>query len=295
VLWVLLELNNIAFIYLFVLGGKTTSHMPINFFIVQTISSLSIITYIIINHKTAQELLRVEISYILLIGLLIKISLPPFHTWILKISKIASWSINIIFISWQKTIPILIIIKFQKIFFTFIRIIFLRIGTLLQFMFVKIKPLVISSSIVHIGWIIIPHNINKMFPFFYLTIYTLIILPMIIILRKINKWKLIKIQQKNNFILALNIFNLRRIPPLAGFILKWIVFMSLIQGKTNIVYLIILFAIATIRFFIYFQIIYNTLLKNWIDKKSKNNNLTYPKYSLFLRLTTITLPIFIIL
>jgi len=222
-----------------------------------------------------------------------KISLPPFHIWILKLAKTASWNINVIFITWQKIIPIFILIKIQNFIFFFISIIFLCVGTLLQFIFTKIKPLIISSSIVHMGWLIIPQSTYKIFPLFYLSIYTIIITPLVLIFKKSNKWKLIKTEQKNDFILAINIFNLGRIPPLTGFILKWIIFSLLIQQKTNIFYLIILFIIATVRFFIYFQIIYNNLLKISVIYKTKISLNSKFNSSLFL-LPSI-LPIFIIM
>jgi len=235
-----------------------------------------------------------EINFILIIGLSIKISLPPFHTWIIKISKTASWNINILFITWQKIIPIFILTKFQNFILIPISILFLIIGTLLQFIFIKIKPLIISSSIAHIGWIIIPQRFSKIFPFFYLLVYTSIITPLIAIFKKNNKWKLIKITQKNNFILIINIFNLRRIPPLTGFILKWIIFSLLLQQKLNIVCLSSIFITTTIRFYIYFQIIYNILLKTYIKKKLKiHTNISNLNYVSFITITI--LPIIIII
>lgn len=172
--------------------------------------------------------------------------------------------------------------------------IILLTGTLIQLIFVKIKPLIVSSSIVHIGWITIPQRIVKIFPLIYLAIYTIVLIPLILILKKTNKWKLIKTEQKNNFILTLNIFNLRNVPPLTGFILKWIVFSLLIHQKTNIIYILVLFIIATISFYIYFQIIYNNLTKNYMNIKYKINSKIKSINSVFL-LLTIILPIFIII
>lgn len=268
-------------------------HISINFFIIQTISSLSIIIFIMINHRSMQELIITRTTrLIILIGLLIKISLPPFHIWIIKISKTINWNTNFLFITWQKIIPIFILIKIQNLIVTIISIFFLITGTLLQFIFSKIKPLIISSSIVHIGWILIPQNIHKIFPLLYLLIYTIIIFPLIKNFKKSNKWKLIKKDQKNNFFIVLNILNLRRTPPLTGFLLKWIIFILLIQQKTNTFYLLILFIIATIRFFIYFQIIYYTSLKIYIEKKTKTNKIL--NFERSFSLIVMILPFFVI-
>lgn len=288
-----MELNNIAFLYLFVLRNKTPSYITINFFLIQNISSLSIIIYILIKHKFSNELIFRSVRIILLVGLIIKISLPPFHSWIIKLSKNTTWNMNILFITWQKLIPIFIIMKFQNFVFIIISIIFLLTGNILITTFTKIKPLIISSSVVHIGWLFAPQSTYKIFPLFYLFIYTLIIYPLINIFKIKNEWKLIKTSQKNNFIIALNVFNLGGVPPLTGFILKWIVFSILAMQNINILIIIIMFIIATVSFYIYFQITYNMLVKNNKVKKMKTES-PKPDNSIIL-IIAIIMPLFAII
>jgi len=74
-------------------------------------------------------------------------------------------------------------------------------------------------------------------------------------------------QKMNKLILALNLLSIAGIPPLIGFIPKWIILKEIIQINNRTLIIIIMLLISAINFFIYIRIINETLLYKKDNKK----------------------------
>jgi NADH:ubiquinone oxidoreductase subunit 2 (subunit N) len=102
----------------------------------------------------------------------------------------------------------------------------------------------------------------------YLAIYSLLSLIIILQINK-NNIKTINFPSPKNMKknISLILFSIAGIPPLLGFIPKWIV-LNLIRKEINIILLIILITIiASLNFFIYCQIINQRNLNKTTPKK----------------------------
>lgn len=209
---------------------------------------------------------------ITLIVLLIclKIAIGPLHFWLIKISKFISWFIIGILLTWQKIIPLSFLSTFSINFFIGrICIVSIIIGTLRQLNLTSLKMLIAFSSVGHLGWILYPLLSHSMATLFYLFIYSLIITPMINMFICINyKYLFNQINYKVIRQLFLLILSLSGIPPLLGFIIKWI---SLTLICSSILVITIFSIMGCLRFYIYIQITYKRFL---LTPFSLNKNTT---------------------
>lgn len=264
-------MNLISFIRLIVFDKFITSEIIINYFLLQSFNSyLYIISSINLNfiNNTLIDL----IAFILNLSILTKIGLPPFYVWYLKVINKLNWINLIILITIQKFIPLIILnnlINLNNEFiikFNIINLIFISfISALLGLNQINLKLLMCYSSIIQIRWLIILIFLNELIWMNYFILYIYISIRIIVILNKfrLNYLSNLNLLKLNNrwiyFILILNIIRLARIPPLFGFIIKWIRIQTIID--LNSFYIIIIIIInSLIRIFFYLRTIFNSLI-----------------------------------
>ena len=220
--------------------------------------------------------------YIVLFAIIIKIGLFPLHTWVVKFNKNLKWINLTILLTWQKFIPILMLIKSRlNTTSKWIAINSIIILTIIIIKITNLKVVMTLSSTIHNRWIIIPIKFYKNISSLYLIIYS-IILPIVNMFLFKNNSKLVykQIIEKNFLInILLKIFSLAGIPPIIGFILKIVVLYCLIKLSNQEWTIFILFIASSTNFYVYSQIFYKNLsliktntLK--INKNQKNKNTT---------------------
>lgn len=160
-----------------------------------------------------------------------------------------------------------------SIFFSSLLILSISISSLLRIIFLSNQtsiPIIISlSSINHLSWIRFSFfNLNQIW-LIYLIFYSLIISRLIIYFHFINLSSSLQIKNLSFtdyfFIISL-IISLGGIPPLLGFLLKWIIIIN-----TKLIYLpliIILIFSSTIRIFFYIRIFFPLLMNFSQENKS---------------------------
>lgn len=203
-----------------------------------------------------------KFNSIIIIALIIKAGLAPFHLWFPQVIMKAKWQICILLIRWQKIAPFIIL---RNIISNFILkvIIFssILVGSLGGFNQNKTKLIITYSSITHGAWIIIIVYSNYTAFFYYFLIYCLISFIVILFvmyfnINSISNTSLFKLNRfyKYNFIISL--ISLGGLPPLLGFLAKLNAILILI--KLNYTYIILwLIAGSLISLFFYLKILYN--------------------------------------
>lgn len=291
-IWLIIEINLTGLILLLLKEGK--KEKTIILFLFQSISSLIILISIFSNKIEINHLSDTH-KNIILTALFLKIGLFPFHPWILSLRKSLSWISNFILITWQKFIPILIIIKLfpVKTLLIYLPVLLLSIG-LVILKTSNIKIILICSSLIHMGWIITPNTPSILFSLIYLIIYSLIL---IMIINPANKENFTHIINQPKFPLSnpliYSIIRIAGIPPLLGFFIKLIVFFLIISLREYKSILITLIIVSSIRFFAYSQIIYKTLIIKKLTLITEKK--IYPNKKIFFISINITLPLLIIL
>jgi NADH:ubiquinone oxidoreductase subunit 2 (subunit N) len=153
------------------------------------------------------------------------------------------------------------------------------------------------SSITHLGWIRSLIIITRpLFSLIYLFFYSLLITPLFIIIHKLN---IINNYQLNNFktsifislIIPLLIISLGGLPPLTGFIPKWIS-ITLLWPIIKPV-LVILIIGSIINLFFYLNLSFNFILQTESNIKSPSIIKNYSMLSI-VSLILLFIPLFIL-
>nr|ALO20789.1 NADH dehydrogenase subunit 2 [Plotocnide borealis] len=256
--------------------------------------NIDFLNYIICDNKSI-----IKLSYLLIIlSLFFKLALFPFHFWISDIFEGSNSSVMCLIATIPKLSVLVIIV--QLINFDYFIIISgtfsIIIGTLGAYNQTKLKRLIAYSGISHLGFILIGVSLCNQWgneiAFLYLIIYILCVLPLciLIIITYFSKdYYIIELSGLYNdsklvsWLWAIIFFSIAGIPPLIGFLSKWLLLWVLFSY--NYVYLSligIIFSILGVGYYlriiklIYFEKITDYL--NWevILKDNKfNSKLNY--------------------
>lgn len=224
---------------------------------------------------------------ILILALLLKIGVAPFHQWIPAIAEGLQWETILILIIPQKIGPLILIHQvtlsnlINTNIFLFITLTALigSVGGLINF---SLRKIIIYSSISHSGWILISILIRLKLWISYFSIYSLILIAIITSFKNLKINNLKQIFFINNkilkYLLIIIFLSLRGLPPFRGFLAKYLVI--LIAGVSEYKLIVIPLITATlIRLFFYIRIILinmftvNSKIYKPIITKSRNKKL----------------------
>jgi len=281
IIWFIIEINNFLFICLlnFYIKNKKITFF---YFIIQIIASLIIIYSIIINNLFISNNI---FNFLIILSLILKLSIPPFHLWLPIISMHIPWNILFILLSLQKIIPfyILSLIKINIIIIYFIIFICSIIPPIIILNLINFKILLSYSSINQSRWIILLIFLKNIIWFKYFIFYTIILLNLLlnIFLFKIlfNLSYSLYNQIKFNLIFIIFIFNLAGIPPYSFFYIKWFRIYISIYNSNLFIILIIIIIRSLFILYIYINIILNSIFfYKFNSKLIKFNYINYFKY-----------------
>lgn len=294
-LWIIIEISNFLFIFRIIKNIKKNFIIFLYFF-TQIIASFIIIYIIQFIHFPTQNHLIVLIT----VALFTKLRAPPFHRWIIWITKYLSLDILFFITSIQKIIPFNLLIQLN-----FISPSLLYLSTLLCILLPPIIILNISnlkllftySSINQTGWLLLITFIKDILWFKYFYFYTLTLISAIILIEQQKIFIDIsykKPKNKDNRLILLIIINLGGLPPFAFFYFKWIrVSYFTLNTPLSILSIFLLFR-SLIIFYIYSSIIIKRALIKLNSKTIKSLKITPPLLLIiFLIIIIITLIILI--
>ena len=207
----------------------------------------------------------------------IKLSIIPFHKWLIDMVNRINWFILFILVSIQKILPIVIIsyrINKNINLVNVISIISLGLGGGLGASQNSAKQIISFSSISQSGWILIAMTLRTSLWLINFIFYRLILFRIILRMHKINIKYIIILSNKAckiNFILiCANIISIAGMPPFVGFFMKFSVLTHLFN-KSSIGIITILISLGYyFSIIIYLQLFckilinvkFNTIIKN---------------------------------
>jgi len=151
-------------------------------------------------------------------GLLLKMGIPPFQSWLIRVIGALTSSRFIFFSTLHKLVPILLLSKI--IIFSF-RLLFARIAILVTLRLVtnlfSLLLVLIFSSRVHVIWIVLGGNFCKGFLLFYWALYCIMVFLLVFSVRNLVFSKTYLTQRSYTRVLWLIISG---IPPFLIFWLK---------------------------------------------------------------------------
>ena len=282
ILWLRIEVNIIAFIPLILISRKNKElEGAIKYFLIQTMGSISILLAVFMYNSLPINNIR---AIMILIRIIIKIGVAPFHIWLPQVINNIMWIICLFIITWQKLGPIIItsyvLNRWSLQILIILAIINGAVGALGGINQTQIRPLIAYSSISHIGWIIRAVILSSTLILIYFRFYIIIRVITILPIAKEEK------QNSSNFNLAnqtfskikttirLNLLSIRGMPPFIGFIPKWAVISSLILYSPFLTARLIVTSLLSL--FFYLKVTISNLINTnrSIESKIKIKTLT---------------------
>lgn len=271
--WIGLEINLLSFIPLLInLKNSLSTESALKYFLTQALASSILLFRIILLSLENIYFDNSLLNWILNSALILKIGAAPFHFWFPEIIEGLTWFIRFVLITWQKIAPI-ILISYCLIFnySLIIRILSIIIGSIGGINQTRLRKIMAYSSINHLGWLLRGLAISIYYWIIYFIIYTVILLPIVILFNKYNLFFTKQLYSLSNYnpvlkiIIFSNILSLGGLPPFTGFIPKWLIIQSLSDSNLFLISIIVIFTLITL--FYYIRIIYSALIINYTSLK----------------------------
>nr|APU89359.1 NADH dehydrogenase subunit 2 [Hoolock leuconedys]APU89504.1 NADH dehydrogenase subunit 2 [Hoolock leuconedys] len=310
--WVGLEMNMLAFIP--VLTKKMnprSTEAAIKYFLVQATASMILMMAILSNNLLSGQWTMTNItnqypSLMILTALAMKLGMAPFHFWVPEVTQGTTLTSGLLLLTWQKLAPISIMYQIfpamnVNILLTF-SILSIMVGSWGGLNQTQLRKILAYSSITHMGWMmaVLPYNPN--ITIFNLTIYIVLTTTAFLALNLNSSTTTLLLSRSWNkltWLLPLipsTLLSLGGLPPLTGFLPKWLVIEELAKNG-NLIIPTIMAIITLINLYFYMRLIYSTSItlfptSNNVKMKWQFENMK-PTFLLptFTILATLLLPI----
>nr|YP_009943005.1 NADH dehydrogenase subunit 2 [Littorina brevicula]QOD40610.1 NADH dehydrogenase subunit 2 [Littorina brevicula]ULR86934.1 NADH dehydrogenase subunit 2 [Littorina brevicula]UOH96723.1 NADH dehydrogenase subunit 2 [Littorina brevicula] len=297
--WVGLEINLIGFLPVLVYQKSTSeSESAVKYFVVQALGSGLLIFGSLTNCSlsyTWEMMMDSSIPgfIIILSGLIIKMGMFPFHFWLPSVMAGLPWVSCLLLATWQKIAPLFLISSFLEagILYSFIILLSLMasgssiIGGIGGMNQTQVRAILAYSSIGHLGWIVFASCQGVWAMKSYFSIYLVISVSVFMALWYLNLNNIKNLTDLmtpdpwKTFSIMVMLLSLGGLPPLLGFISKWVVVSSSMNSNFWI-FLFFLILGSVLSLFYYLSLYFSIFLGS--SKSMYMNMKTYPKMMLFL-------------
>nr|AAN76676.1 NADH dehydrogenase subunit 2 [Echinosorex gymnura] len=318
VTWIGFEMNLMAMIPL-MLVNKTprSTEAATKYFITQASASMIFMFAIILNFMLYSQWnmlmkLNPTSSLLLTMAMLMKLGMAPFHFWMPEVTQGVSLSTGMILLTWQKLAPLSIMyqilpsINYELIMTSAIMSILIGgWGGLNQ---LQLRKIMAYSSISNMGWMMAVLTYNPTLMILNLTVYIIITLTMFMYLNSYNITTTSMLSQLWNInttftiMMSLILLSLGGLPPLTGFIPKWLIIQEMTKNN-NIILPTFMAMLTLINLLFYTRLIYSSSMTlfpstsssklKWHYKTPKMNIMTPTLSTLSILLLPLS-PMFII-
>nr|CAY40646.1 NADH dehydrogenase subunit 2 [Ursus spelaeus] len=274
-IWIGFEMNMLAIIPILMKKfNPRAMEASTKYFLTQATASMLLMLGIIINllhsgHWTISMIPNPIASTVITIALAMKLGLSPFHFWVPEVTQGISLSSGMILLTWQKIAPLSVLYQISPsinpnllVAMAATSVLVGGWGGLNQ---TQLRKILAYSSIAHMGWMAAIMVYNPTLMILNLTIYIMMTLGTFMLfmynlstttLSLSHTWN--KSPLIASLILAL-MLSLGGLPPLSGFIPKWMVIQEL--TKNDMIVMPMFMAItALLNLYFYMRLTYATAL-----------------------------------
>nr|YP_009493555.1 NADH dehydrogenase subunit 2 [Cryptonome barbada]AWN55970.1 NADH dehydrogenase subunit 2 [Cryptonome barbada] len=269
-MWMALELNLLSFIPLITSSSNhQETEAAIKYFMAQTTGSALLLFGVLLTYSSPPTFILPLVTPMVLSSLLLKIGAAPLHFWFPNVMASLSWVSCLILSTWQKIIPISILISLNLSSNKLIMVVSALsslIGGIGGMNQTFLRPLLAYSSIGHLGWVLGISVISLPYSLMYFLIYCTVLTPLILIL---NSHQLSTMRQslsiksapqQSQTALILTLLSLGGLPPLFGFLPKWLALEQLTLAPSTTMMTLALLAGALMNLFYYLNIAFSLSL-----------------------------------
>nr|YP_009116270.1 NADH dehydrogenase subunit 2 [Pseudocarcharias kamoharai]AJD22623.1 NADH dehydrogenase subunit 2 [Pseudocarcharias kamoharai] len=297
--WMGLEINTLAIIPLMIRQHHPRAvEASTKYFITQATASALLLFASIMNAWTSgewglTEMINPTSATLATIALALKIGLAPLHFWLPEVLQGLDLTTGLILSTWQKLAPFAILLQLypslNSNLLIFLGILSTMVGGWGGLNQTQLRKILAYSSIAHLGWMIsilhYSHNLTQL----NLILYIIMTSTTFLLFKTFNSTKINSISSSSSkspllsIIALLTLLSLGGLPPLSGFMPKWLILQEL--TKQNLTIPATIMAMMTLlSLFFYLRLCYATTLTmtpnsinmstSWRTKLSHNLTLT---------------------
>nr|YP_010414159.1 NADH dehydrogenase subunit 2 [Acyrthosiphon caraganae]URQ84755.1 NADH dehydrogenase subunit 2 [Acyrthosiphon caraganae] len=276
-MWMGLELNLFSIIP--ILNFKSSIYSieaTMKYFLIQAFASILLLIFLINKNLLFMN----NNNILIMLSLLMKLSLMPFHLWLPSMMEGLNWMSCLLMMTWQKISP-LVMISYLNVNKNMIFLITLiSMNSIFGLNQNSMRKILAMSSINNTTWMLFAILMNENLWINYFLIYSML---NFLIIKMLNKYNINYINQMKlfnlNFFFKLNmlmlIFSIMGLPPMMGFLMKWMLIKTLIYNNMYIIMMmLIMLTILNLLFYIkmtYFMLFNFNLFNKWYLMFKKNN------------------------
>nr|QDW65212.1 NADH dehydrogenase subunit 2 [Narcine sp. 1 KJ-2019] len=237
----------------------------------------------------------------------LKMGLAPMHFWLPEVLQGINYKTGLILLTWQKLAPLAIMIQIYPMInpnlLTSIGTISILVGGWGGLNQTQLRKLMAYSSIAHMGWMMVilhyMHNLMILNLIMYLIMTTsLLLMLMNINATKINSMSMMIFKKPLMIMILLtSLMSLGGLPPLSGFMPKWLILQEMINQNMTPTATIMALA-ALLSLFFYLRLAYvvsltlspnlTTITSTWKTPASQSNTLLTTSTTMSMLLLPIT-------
>nr|QNU12864.1 NADH dehydrogenase subunit 2 [Platyrrhinus chocoensis] len=310
--WIGFEMNMLAIIpVLMKTHHPRSTEAATKYFLTQATASMLLMLAVIINllHSgqwTVTNMMNPTASTILTLALTMKLGLSPFHFWVPEVTQGVPLSSGLILLTWQKLAPLSILYMISPninsdllLTMSILSILIGGWGGLNQ---TQLRKIMAYSSIAHMGWMTAILTYNPTMTLLNLTIYIMMTLTMFMLLINTTTTTTLSLAHTWNkaplitIIILTTLLSLGGLPPLTGFMPKWMIIQELTKNN-NIILPTLMAVTALLNLYFYMRLTYSTSLTMFPTTNNTKIKWHFPntKQTMFLSpltiMSTMTLPL----
>nr|ACJ35358.1 NADH dehydrogenase subunit 2 [Platyrrhinus brachycephalus]ACJ35359.1 NADH dehydrogenase subunit 2 [Platyrrhinus brachycephalus] len=273
--WIGFEMNMLAIIpVLMKTHHPRSTEAATKYFLTQATASMLLMLAVIINllysgQWTITNMMNPTASTILTLALTMKLGLTPFHFWVPEVTQGVPLSSGLILLTWQKLAPLSILYTISPninsdllLTMSILSILVGGWGGLNQ---TQLRKIMAYSSIAHMGWMTAILAYNPTMTLLNLTIYIMMTLTMFMLLITTTTTTTLSLAHTWNktplitIIILTTLLSLGGLPPLTGFVPKWMIIQELTKNN-NIILSTLMAITALLNLYFYMRLTYSTSL-----------------------------------
>nr|YP_009700574.1 NADH dehydrogenase subunit 2 [Xenopus kobeli]QEQ13645.1 NADH dehydrogenase subunit 2 [Xenopus kobeli] len=220
------------------------------------------------------------------IAICMKLGLAPFHFWLPEVLQGLSLTTGLILSTWQKLAPMAILYQISPMLSTPLLLTIGLTSTLVGgwggLNQTQLRKILAFSSVAHLGWMVSILPFSPQLMILNLTIYLIMTSTMFLTLMTISSTKISSLATSwsksptTTALSLLTLLSLGGLPPLSGFLPKWLILQELTNQNTTILATVLALS-ALLSLFFYLRLTYVVTLTS--SPNTSNMTMTWRHHS----------------
>nr|YP_010990236.1 NADH dehydrogenase subunit 2 [Pylorgus sordidus]WOW98220.1 NADH dehydrogenase subunit 2 [Pylorgus sordidus] len=292
-MWMGLEMNLMSFIPLmYNQNNLKSSQAMMIYFLTQSISSMimlfSMISIMMMSSMMIKEMAKTSI----MISIMIKMGMPPFHSWMPEVMGALTWMPIFMLSTWQSMGPLFILSTMINLPIIYL---FIMLGSLISAIgginVTSTRKIMAYSSMSHLSWMSMLMTTSTNW-YKYMMMYSMMMSMMCYNFHSYNLYFMNQVNSKipimGKMSMSIMLLSLGGMPPMLGFLPKWMVIQTMLYNNMYLLMMLMLL-MSLITLFYYMRLIMFLMLSYSSTSKMINIKDNYTPLTMMINLM---LPLF---